>query len=552
MVGIFQLFGFNFLFWVFVGCLRFIFDTLREHRPATQKGSFKDLLLACVGGVSVALAPAHILFSQAQSLELATPSGYLTIAVALLWLAIATFGAYIGSRLYMYEPYTISVVIGLALTISGWFLLISSQTGGLFAIESITTGVIWITATLVFGLVGGHIAQAVNRREAKTEAQRKKTATRARIESHEVAVVIAAHNEELTIGSTIRSLLGTTTEEHIYVGSDGSQDNTVEVVRELGCNVIDIQPNGGKAKALVRIIEDNHLLDRYKAIYLVDADVKVGANMLQHQLRQFDDPTVAAIVGRTEALWPKHYIPQWKYFYTAYRVRLWFILRYCLRYGQTWEYMNASPIIPGGGSLYRTSVLKQIQIDVPGLVIEDFNMTFCVHHQRLGRISFVPNGPRNTDQEPFSLPEYVNQIKRWYLGFFQTVRHHGPWPSWFFITMTSFNLEMVLSSITFLLTPFVLIHLALGSAAANGSLLQTFEILIVIIVVSFLLVDLLVTAFVAAIKRRPVMLIYGFGFLFLRYVESLVFLYALYLGLFKKPGADGRWVSPKRVAYAQD
>jgi hypothetical protein len=212
--------------------------------------------------------------------------------------------------------------------------------------------------------------------------------------------------------------------------------------------------------------------------------------------------------------------------------------------------MNVSPIIPGGGSMYRASVIKQIKIDVPGLIIEDFNMTFCVHHQRLGRISFQPGGPYNIDQEPFSIRDYVKQIYRWYLGFFQTVRHHGVWPSWFFVTMASFNIEMIISSLFFLAAPILLlITIASGGALELGFSLDNPTAFVLSTVLSFLVFDYFITFIVMFIKRRPLLLVYGLFFPLLRYVESTVFLYALMVGIFTKPKTDGRWVSPKRVAY---
>jgi cellulose synthase/poly-beta-1,6-N-acetylglucosamine synthase-like glycosyltransferase len=61
-----------------------------------------------------------------------------------------------------------------------------------------------------------------------------------RLSPDEVAVIVPAHNEELVIKETIRSLLDIINRQHIFVVSDGSKDRTVEIVRELGVKVIDL------------------------------------------------------------------------------------------------------------------------------------------------------------------------------------------------------------------------------------------------------------------------------------------------------------------------
>ena len=50
--------------------------------------------------------------------------------------------------------------------------------------------------------------------------------------------------------------------------------------------------------------------------------------------------------------------------------------------------------------MYRVDVLDQIDIAAPGLVIEDFNMTFEVHAKKLGRIAFRPDVAVAYTQDP--------------------------------------------------------------------------------------------------------------------------------------------------------
>ena len=65
----------------------------------------------------------------------------------------------------------------------------------------------------------------------------------------DVIVVIPAYNEELVIGSVV--LKACLSVEHVIVVDDGSQDNTADVARLAGAEVIRLDENQGKAPALL-------------------------------------------------------------------------------------------------------------------------------------------------------------------------------------------------------------------------------------------------------------------------------------------------------------
>ena len=82
--------------------------------------------------------------------------------------------------------------------------------------------------------------------------------------------------------------------------------------------------------------------------------------------------------------------------------------------------------MPGFASLYRTDVLGEIEIDPPGLVIEDFNMTFEVYQQARWGGSASRSTAVAVTQDPYTLRDYTRQTKRWALGLWQTVSRHRP------------------------------------------------------------------------------------------------------------------------------
>lgn len=552
MVGIFQMFGISFLFWVFVGVLRFVFETLHSLRETAHRYTILTMILSGLAGVSISISLFFVFFFTMGPVDpMVNEASFPTVALSMLivWLGCVTLGSYLATRIYIARPYLVASIVGFGTVVVGITLLIIANIEFALSRSALQWQLIWIVVTILAAILGGHMAHALNALERERSSRRKAIAAESGVKPEEVAVVIAAHNEELSIGKTLQALMEVTKPENVYIGSDGSSDKTVEIARSFNVNVEDIHPNKGKALALTHVLEKNDILNRYKAVFFLDAEIRPSKQVFTHALPLFDDPDIVVIVNRAMSVWPKHYLPRWNLVFTAYRIRLWRVLQFCIRYGQTWKYTNASPIIPGGSSIYRTSALKHIQIHVPGLIIEDFNMTFNVHHQRLGKIGYSPSS-YVWDQEPYSLRDYIKQVRRWYLGFFQTVRHHGVWPSWFFFSMAFFTLELIVGSVLFILAPFFMLELLLSGRTEINMMLgfSASSITIFGLVISLFVIDFIVTIIVAMIEKKPLLLVYWITFFPLRYVEAVVFLYTLVIGLFIKPKTDGRWISPKRMA----
>ena len=365
-----------------------------------------------------------------------------------------------------------------------------------------------------------------------------------------VAVAIAARNEEHALPRTLRSLKNQVRPRNIFVASDGSRDNTAKVARRFRVNVTELYPNRGKAGALVSLIEKFKLLDKYLFILFVDADTHINRNYLVEAIPFFADPDVVAVAGHGKTAWRKHPYPCWKMFFASYRDRLYNFLQYTIRWGQISKWLNVSPIIPGFASIYRTSALKKIDIATPGLVIEDFNMTFQIHHKKLGKIAYHPKA-YGIARDPTNFRDYANQVKRWNLGFWQTVIKHGIWPSIFSLTLVTFVSESLLTAFVFSLFPFIFVILLVKYfgqffpeqvtqlALSVGSYVTLLEIFAV-----FFIADYLITFIVAVFTRRPQHLFYGLGFPFLRFVDAILILWSLPLAFITK--SKGSWVSPKR------
>ncbi len=366
----------------------------------------------------------------------------------------------------------------------------------------------------------------------------------------DVAVVIPAHNEEVALPKCLAALSAIVPPSQIHVASDGSRDRTVAIAREAGCNVLDIQPNGGKAKALASAIDKFELCERYKAVLIQDADSEIDPHYLDHALPLFDDPRNAVVAGHVLSRWRNQFWPSLDMLYAAYRTRLYRLLQMVFQYGQTWRWTNVAYIAPGFASMYRSSVLKHIDITAPKLVIEDFNMTFEVQRKGLGRIAYTPRA-RCSSEDPFTLNDYRKQVQRWYLGFWQTVRRHGVWPSLFWLSLGPLLVELLTISALALALPLMLVlYLAADIQVPAFSLLDmTVEMTSPVpLIALFLAADYTLTIAVSLLERRPSMLLYGLLFPLIRLLDAALFWRALVTSFVAK--SDGRWISPQRYATA--
>lgn len=370
------------------------------------------------------------------------------------------------------------------------------------------------------------------------------------IEKHAVAVCIPAKSEESGIARTIRSLKNQVGARNIFVVSDGSTDNTAKIARGFRVKVAELTKSKGKAGALKYLIDHYNLLEKYLFILFVDADTHIDSNYVKYALPYFADPQIVAVAGHAKTAWRKHFWPKWEMFFIAYRDKLYNFLQYTIRYGQTAKWTNVSPIVPGFASIYRTSGLKQININEPGLVIEDFNMTFQIHNKKLGKIAYHPK-VFGIARDPTNFTDYVAQVRRWNLGFWQTFIKQGINFNFFTFALVVMVLESLLSTIFFLALPITVLlilvnsfptyfsPLLLGISGKVGSYITLLDIILL-----FILGDYLLTAILAVLVKRPQHLIYGLGYPLLRFVDAIIILSTLPQAFFSK--STGVWVSPSR------
>jgi cellulose synthase/poly-beta-1,6-N-acetylglucosamine synthase-like glycosyltransferase len=373
-----------------------------------------------------------------------------------------------------------------------------------------------------------------------------------RVELHEVAVLMAAHNEEVVIEDSLTALTTLVDPRNVFVVSDFSTDRTVELARAMQVNVTQTPTNVGKAGALEEGIRAFGLLERFQAVLLLDADTRLDHRYFAESLPLFDDPHVVAVAGCAHSHWRGAGDGWWARAITAHRSRVYALTQRLIKYGQTWRLTNVTHIVPGFASMYRTRALQHITINPPGLVIEDFNMTFEVYRKLLGRVGFNTRAVAVT-QDPDNFHDYVKQTKRWALGLWQTVRKHRLRPDLLSMSMTLLLGELVTASLMLLALPVVIPLLGLPLAlpalvdvpgVGDAYAFLSAHLSLGTIAVGVLVPDYLLSCFVAVVERRPRYLLFAPFFIFFRIVDAGIALYTIPRAWQER--STGRWVSPAR------
>jgi cellulose synthase/poly-beta-1,6-N-acetylglucosamine synthase-like glycosyltransferase len=228
-----------------------------------------------------------------------------------------------------------------------------------------------------------------------------------------LALLIAAHNEELVIEGTIRSAIRAGQEaKHIYVVDDNSTDKTSDIAQSIvgKHNVLRVG-RSGKGLALTKAAHEFRLTDRYKWIHIADADGGFAPNYFKI-FRQSLKSDFAAATGYVRSL-PGTTIGQYRVFEYTLGMEL---------HRRFQAMTHTITVIPGPTSCFRSDVFAKINFANKSIT-EDFDVTIQIHRQRLGKIQFIPQAVAYT-QDPRNLRDFTKQITRWNRGVMQGVKRH--------------------------------------------------------------------------------------------------------------------------------
>jgi len=228
----------------------------------------------------------------------------------------------------------------------------------------------------------------------------------------QLTVIIPAYNEAASVGDTVRSVLEqTTAPARVIVVDDGSTDDTANVARQAGAQVITPPANtGSKAGA------QNVALDYVETPYCmaIDADTTLAPDAIERLLGPLHfDEELAATCGFVV---PRHVSSVWERGrYVEYLLSFTF-------YKPTQDYYGKPLIASGCFSAYRTDRLREAGGWSERTRAEDMDLTWTFY-QAGHRVRFVPDA-LCYPIEPHDLDFMSKQLKRWSHGFVQNVRLH--------------------------------------------------------------------------------------------------------------------------------
>jgi dolichol-phosphate mannosyltransferase len=101
-------------------------------------------------------------------------------------------------------------------------------------------------------------------------------------QSTQVAVVLAALNEEQGIGPTIQEIKTVLPNPHLIVVDGNSEDQTAKIAKSLVANVL-LQKGVGKGDAMVQGVENLNSTNRY--VVFTDADFTYPAECIPKMVK---------------------------------------------------------------------------------------------------------------------------------------------------------------------------------------------------------------------------------------------------------------------------
>ncbi len=275
-----------------------------------------------------------------------------------------------------------------------------------------------------------------------------------------VTIIVPAYNEEVTIISTIRSLLSL--DYHLYeivIVDDGSTDSTAQLIQDtfhmrqlarpirrmISCQqehaVFETQEfkvpitlvckkNGGKADALNMGIN----ISRFPYFVCMDADSVLQHDSLEKIVRPvLEDGSVVAVGG---AVRPCNGAEIRNGRVISYHMPKKIILcMQVLEYDRSFlaarilfDRFNGSIIISGAFGLFKKSLVISAGGYDPTTVGEDMELVvklhvFCRQHDILYRIRYATDAVCWT-QAPETLKDLCKQRRRWHIGLFESMSRH--------------------------------------------------------------------------------------------------------------------------------
>ena len=247
-----------------------------------------------------------------------------------------------------------------------------------------------------------------------------------------VTIIVPAYGEEVTIATSIKSLVNQTYKNlEILIMDDGSKDNTYKIAKKFegyykGKTIkVLTKKNGGKSRAL------NFAMERCNGelVMCVDADSKLDNDAVELMVRYFQDKEISAVAGSV-------FVSNTNNLLTKLQALEYIEGLNMVRNGQAW--LKLVNIIPGPIGMFRKSAILEVGRYAHDTFAEDADLTLKLI-ERGHKIDFEPDAIAKTEA-PDKLLDLLKQRYRWTRGILQAIRKH----SIHLFDFSNFNFSIVL------------------------------------------------------------------------------------------------------------
>lgn len=226
-----------------------------------------------------------------------------------------------------------------------------------------------------------------------------------------LTVLVPAYNEAGSISDTIDSLNAQTVRpDRIIIIDDCSTDDTADVARSLGADVLRPKSNTG-SKAGAQTFALGHVTTEFTMA--IDADTVLAPDAVEIIMPAISDPAVAAACGLVlpryvNTVWERGRYIEYLFAFTFYKT--------------IQDYYEKPMISSGCFSVYRTEILKEHGGWSNRTMAEDMDLTWRFY-QAGHAVRFVPKAI-SYPIEPHNYTFMSKQLRRWSHGFIQNVMLH--------------------------------------------------------------------------------------------------------------------------------
>ena len=276
------------------------------------------------------------------------------------------------------------------------------------------------------------------------------------------AVLVSARNERAVIGNLIRDIQTQTYPSaliDIWLVADNCTDDTAQIARDLGCNVVERfdQTKVGKGYALTYLLDtmiDDGTADRYDAFFVFDADNRLDEHYFEEMNKGFQAGFRILTSYRNSVNLSDNWVSSGS--------ALWFI-RESRFVSASRMWLGNSCHVGGTGFMFSQGVMRRNKGWKFHLLTEDleFTMDSVLHGDRIGYVGSAIL----YDEQPVTFAQSWRQRLRWSKGFLQVFRYYGP----ALIRRAIHERDFSCIDFTLLLCPFMLlamIRIALGAIYA--------------------------------------------------------------------------------------